>query len=433
MVDRKRHANPGALTATALALYPLAGYQVDLGPVALTLDRLLLFLATLSLFYALLWRKVLVVSAPLLLTVFYVFHITIVSFLFVSELGSDWSSQLINAIFVAVFYLMAFLWVKSPVTPERWIFYVNTIIALTLISFSLYSMHIFLGTGSPATELPFADSIPFVTASSSHRVESGGYVYGNLFRFAMPFSRPQDYGTVSAITAGLIWWCRQNGSIGTIPAVVLVSTLLTSSVLSGSRSTLFPILGALAVGLVMQGLLTRAPGRAGLRVPLLAILYAFAAVSLGLIIDFSVGAFYGAFDRYMLAAPGGHLAVRASAYNEFMQANMISAFVGHGVKAFEYKVGYGSHMSYTTVLYDYGMVGLCVFFGFFIYAWKLWLAVRRRIDAGEASILAGMLVLLMLCHVGYQFQTSIGPWVGLGVVTGILFRHRRDMKYLARL
>ena len=427
MFDRQSFSFTAFFISVSLAVYPLAGYQLLLtGSVGLSLDRLFVFLAILSLIFSFISGEIRRGRMPVLLVSLFVFHVILVSILFANEINTFF----LNMVLVNAYFLIIVLAISNIPVMEKYIIRANKIAAFILIGFGFYSTINFLRTGLPELDLPFVSFIPFIIQKEGELQLSGSSFIGSFIRLTLPFGRPQDYGLATVMTAAILWWGRINSISGRFQSTVLVSTLLVLSILSGSRSIVYSLICAIVFILFIKAKANLRKNSVGYVLKVTqAIVVLFLIIAF---IDFQGN--LEIFDRLIYGSDSSttaHMDYRLYAIQEFDQAGFLNMLLGHGAGGFFARTGVHSHVTFLAILFDYGIIGLLLFISLFVYAYLLWLNVKKRIDVDEASVLGGILVFMFFSHTFYEFTTSTVSWIGLAFVIGILMRRRRGINYAA--
>ncbi|MBE0421905.1 O-antigen ligase family protein [Pseudoalteromonas nigrifaciens] len=234
-----------------------------------------------------------------------------------------------------------------------------------IFAFGLYQMIYILTKGSFPNELPFKPFVaPFV--SENTLMERGGLRMGTAFyRFFLPFGRAQDLaffaGCFSILYIALS--ILLNDLKPRKASVILVLSLFIV-ILTGSRSSQYPFILALSVGVICVFFRAVRTGTVNTK-SLIVIITIFLSIIFFLMInyDFLSDIFL---QRMVDGDYSGHLGVRGEAFDAFSSLDLYHILLGVGHEQYSFWVGNGiyphAHMTPLTFLIEYGVIFGFLFF-----------------------------------------------------------------------
>jgi hypothetical protein len=121
-----------------------------------------------------------------------------------------------------------------------------------------------------------------------------------------------------------------------------------------------------------------------------------------------------------------HLSIRIKIIKEISSSNFINMFFGYGIGGTQKYLGVSSgHMSFATVLYDLGLVGLFSFS--FLWLYPI-IKIIKRSGVGkrpkEIFILSSS-IFLVFCHMFYNATTFVFLWLYLGWCVNYVFESQK--------
>ncbi|MFC1844176.1 O-antigen ligase family protein [Thermodesulfobacteriota bacterium] len=311
----------------------------------------------------------------------------------------------------------------------RFILFSYVITGTFYVFFSSYSFWHFFSTGFPPTDIPFREYLPFDIPTVGHFTEKQGFITGNFMRLALPFSRPQDLGLASAITAfflvGLTALLKTKMKIFTY---VLIFFLVLTVFFAGSRSAIFPAIA----GIIIFWILSEQSHGNSVR----NVVVFFSQIFFLLIISFLLYIFVSGNEEHLIitisrlfsavSSTEAHLNIRQKTFEEFVGLPLFQMLIGNGLGSFPYLFGGVSsgHMTYGTVLIELGVFGLLAFVILFIYIGFNCLKINlRKISLMYRPIVISSIsifFILLLANLFYQFYYSTFQWVALGLIAAII-------------
>lgn len=391
------------LLKSLIVFFSLAVYQISIGGIPLTIDRLILLFSLPAAGYLALKRLNKISLESFFYTLF-IGYALVISTLYGSNFSSYGNMLIVSVMF---FYVSRSFWAVSKMSiPDlKGTIYLLTII---LLSFSLYTLIIYFITSKPPLYLPFEQSFSFISSEGLHVIEEGGFGLGILTRVALPFARPQDLGMTCAILSLILLSKKANTS------KLIFTILFLCLMLSASRSAIFPFLVSLSIFYVIKygwGYFFR---------------LSIISIASTTLIGFTLFAFFGnILDFFLLildsisrvgdifsgSSTDRHFSVRFTTF-EMIFGSLSQTIFGSGIGSFQEKTGFSSaHSTYVTLFHDVGLLGLLFFLTPLITLAQK--AIRYRKIAPEYL---AIVTYIFLAHFLYEVPNLLIFWI----VTGIL-------------
>lgn len=436
----QRPATPGRLLPRLFVLvliaYPFHVYGITLaGGYTLTLDRIILLVAT---YLALL----LAISAPrrLLPTNLVAILIAMICVplfaVLTADAGQGLSSEgILFAVAVSYLSVAVLLGLRNPQIAAS-LHRVPQLLIAALFLFSAYAVGYVYLAGSYPDSYPLADYLGFLEASDTHilRRDGGPALAGRFPRFAMPFGRPQDFGFVAGLAVLLQVWSstvrepRRNISRGAACVTLLG---VAGAFLSGSRSAMLPLLLAAVAGYAWMfagSPFSYLRARGLPRFPAKAATIAAVAVLIAVLLAVVFG------GRDIGTGIYAHLEFRQRAVAEFLEGNTLQKLFGQGPGYVSAQTEIGStHMTYATLLVDYGLFGLSMFAVLLSAACWAWHRCRITLPRPVAAATLGLIVFIITANALYNFTFNMMQWAILGLLIGSLFSRCASRPHKDRL
>lgn len=391
--------------------FPLAVYQIQVGGISVSIDRLIIM-------FALPLASFLVLKSPKKISIESFFYALFIAYaVLISRLyGSDFSSYG-TMLFLSLIYFLVVttLWPVSNMSMSDFKSEIYAII-LVLAAFAFFTVNTFLMTSKPPLELPFQTFLPFVSSSGLHVLEQGGFGLGVLTRVALPFGRPQVFGMTCAILTLLL--LSPNIKASKLPFVVLFVCLS----LSASRSAIFPLIISGSVVYILQFGWAWLLQRLGALLFGLGCLLGIMSLSFPVILEIAsnvIDSLSRLTNVFSGESSGLHLAVRSNAFTYIFESPFQTIF-GSGVGSFQEKSGLSSaHSTYVTFFHDIGLIGLSFFLAPLLFLLKK--SFRFRKSRPEYL---GIVLYIIMAHFLYEVPNIIIFWFVLGYLSAQMRKHK---------
>ncbi len=131
----------------------------------------------------------------------------------------------------------------------------------------------------------------------------------------------------------------------------------------------------------------------------------------------------------------GRISIWTTVYDAFKESSLIDKILGHGYGAVRtLHIGgrsINAHNDYLELLYDYGIIGVCLIVAWIIYLFKVFIRLCRRKSVmlpGYALTLTIFVFLTMLSYLLFQSNIMIFLAFYFGIITGIANANNGEVK-----
>ncbi len=373
------------LLVLALLLSPLSMYRIGLGPINVSIDRVLLLICVLSFLRD--WIRGMRLRAdPLMLC-------CILALFFSAALSLVHRPVSYDALIIVlpplllnltVFWLVANLGGRSPQILSR-LLRAFAAVGLFFVGFAIYTLGVYFVSGELVRDIPFRSLIPLELASAGHIEKASVTPLGG---FSVPrLTLPYSSAPILSVAAGLL------------------SLVCFGAGLAKERRSRFWLALALLLALVAAGTFSRSGFYAmivgyicfftvlGFRSGRLRFLRALWLPSLVAVFILAGVMFYYRISPLQplewiwssrLFASGSvsfaaHLRVRLLAIEILSTSDPLTVMFGYGLGQFREVTGISSaHMTYVTTLFERGVIGFPLTLSLFLY---VGLGIVRRLSA----------------------------------------------------
>ena len=406
------------LVVTLIVLSPLAPYRLELGPLHINLDRLVM-VPTLILIVI----QVLATGRTFLLPwlTFLGFLVSIGITLISSNVDLDLFAMFApGAIYGYSIYLVIHLYAARGTDAQQTVLAALAVVGLAYIAFAIYSIHRMYVVGEPIYDLPLREQLPFPIAEPSgadHMARVG-------FRISLPFANPQTLATVCS-AMGLLFVMQGRRWLSILAILMFGISLATIS-----RTGIYSVVAALAV--VSLGAIIFRPSELTWLIYRLRWVVFFVIVSLVVVTIFVDDSMYNSFDRLFSVLNEsdqyGHVQVRQIAITAWADGNLVENLFGIGYGSFE-NVGmaFRAHMSSLTILVERGLVGLLLAY-WIIVALPVAFILRYLGNVGDPrENLIGLMVSsqIFFANIFYEMYDKPIMWTLIGLLAGMAWPSRR--------
>ncbi len=411
------------LVVALIVLSPLAPYRLELGPLHINLDRLIMA-PTLILIIV----QVLATGRTFLLPwlTFLGLLVSIGITLFSPNVDLDLFAVFApGAIYGYSIYLVIHLYAARGTDAQQTILAALAVVGLAYIAFSIYSIHRMYVLGEVIYDLPLRAQLPFPIAEPSgaeHMARVG-------FRISLPFANPQTLATVTS-AMGLLFVMQGRRWMSVLAILMFGISLATIS-----RTGIYSVVAALAV--VSIGAVIFRPNEVKWLIYRLRWIIFFVIVALVVMTSFADDPMYSSFDRLFSVLNEsdqyGHVLVRRIAVTAWADGNLLENLFGIGYGGFE-NVGLASraHMSSLTILVERGLVGLLLAY-WIIVALPVAFIIRYIGNVGNPrDNLIGLMVSsqIFFANIFYEMYDKPIMWILIGLLAGMAWPSRRTAQPL---
>jgi len=411
------------LVVALIVLSPLAPYRLELGPLHINLDRLIMGPALILIIV-----QVLATGRTFLLPwlTFLGLLVSIGITLFSSNVDLDLLAVFApGAIYGYSIYLVIHLYTARGTDEQQSVLAALAVVGLVYVAFSIYSIHHMYVLREPIFDLPLREQLPFPIAEPSgkeHMARVG-------FRISLPFANPQTLATVTA-AMGLLFVMQGRRWLSILAILMFGISLATIS-----RTGIYSVVAALAV--VSFGAVIFRPSELTWLIYRLRWIIFFVIVALVVVTSFVDDEMYSSFDRLFSVLNEsdqyGHVRVRQIAITAWADGNLVEKFVGIGYGSFE-NVGmaFRAHMSSLTILVERGLVGLLLAY-WIIVALPVAFIIRYLGNVGNPrDNLIGLMVSsqIFFANIFYEMYDKPIMWILIGLLAGMAWPSRRTEQSL---
>lgn len=419
----QREKNSALLWIVVLfvAFNPLAIYRLDFGSgMKLSIDRSLFFIGTGLFMAAILIRYKIKRHGFLFFALIWINLVSVIigaTPLFVPSefIQSKLSMLILN---FAIFYLV-FDICRNNEKALRYVLYSFLAVGLLYIIFSIYTLYSFFFLGKPPTDIPFREYIPFKIADPGHIAEAEKFRLGDLTRLTLPFGTPPHLSMAASITALMLFnlVATIQGAFKKNMVKLIIIVLFGVTLFSGSRSGIL----SLIIGLFVFSLLYwKHFGVSKLKIlfAILGLMLLLLTLLAGLV-EVNLGPLQFVINRFMEASSTGHLSVRLTTLESFINYPFYKVLIGSGIGSFPYLLGISSgHMTYGTLLVERGLLGLSSFVFIFMYIglYLIKIPIKKIHKSHKIWVITTIscLCLIMVGNLFYEFYYITPMWVALG-------------------
>jgi len=413
------------IVVALIVLSPLAPYRLELGPLHINLDRLVMVPALILIIV-----QVLATGRTFLLPwlTFLGFLVSIGITLFSPSVDFDLLAVYApNAIYGYAVYLVMHLYTARGSDAQQTVLAALAVVGLVYIAFSIYSIHHLYVLREPIYDLPLRQQLPFPIAEPS-----GAEHMGKVgLRIALPFGNPQTLATVTA-AMGLLFVMQGRRWLSILAILMFGVSLATIS-----RTGIYSVLAALAV--VSVGAIIFRPNEVKWLIYRLRWIIFFVIVSLVVVTSFVDDKMYSSFDRLFSVMNEsdqyGHVYIRQVAVAAWADGNLVEKFFGIGYGGFENAgEAFRAHMSSLTILVERGLVGLLLAY-WIIIALPVAFILRYLGNVGNPrENLIGLMVSshIFFANIFYELYDKPIMWTLIGLLAGMAWPSPRTAQSLLR-
>ncbi len=411
------------IVVALIVLGPLAPYRLELGPLHVNLDRLVMIPALILIIV-----RVLATGRTFLLPwlTFLGLLVSIGITLFSPNVDVNLLAVYApNAIYGYTVYLVIHLYTARGADAQQTVLTALAVAGLAYIVFSIYSIHHLYVLREPLYDLPFREQLPFPIAEPSgakHLAKIG-------LRIALPFGTPQTLATVTS-ALGLLFVMQGRRWLSILAILMFGISLATIS-----RTGIYSVVAALAV--MSTGAIIFRPKEMGWLIYRLRWIVFSVIVSLVVVTIFVDDKMYSSFDRLFSVLNQsdqyGHVYIRQVALDAWADGNLVEKFFGIGYGGFENAgEAFRAHMSSLTILVERGLVGLLLAY-WIIVALPVAFMIRYLGNVGNPrDNLIGLMVSsqIFFANIFYELYDKPIMWTLIGLLAGMAWPSRRTAQPL---
>ena len=411
------------IVVALIVLGPLAPYRLELGPLHVNLDRLVMIPALILIIV-----RVLATGRTFLLPwlTFLGLLVSIGITLFSPNVDVNLLAVYApNAIYGYTVYLVIHLYTARGADAQQTVLTALAVAGLAYIAFSIYSIHHLYVLREPLYDLPFREQLPFPIAEPSgakHLAKIG-------LRIALPFGTPQTLATVTS-ALGLLFVMQGRRWLSILAILMFGISLATIS-----RTGIYSVVAALAV--MSTGAIIFRPKEMGWLIYRLRWIVFSVIVSLVVVTIFVDDQLYSSFDRLFSVLNQsdqyGHVYIRQVALDSWADGSLVEKFFGIGYGGFENAgEAFRAHMSSLTILVERGLVGLLLAY-WIIVALPVAFMIRYLGNVGNPrDNLIGLMVSsqIFFANIFYELYDKPIMWTLIGLLAGMAWPSRRTAQPL---
>ena len=400
------------IVVALIVLSPLAPYRLELGPLHINLDRLVMVPALILIIV-----QVLATGRTFLLPwlTFLGLLVSIGITLFSSNVDFDLLAVYApSAIYGYAVYLVIHLYTARGADAQQIVLTALAVVGLIYIAYSIYSIHHLYVLREPIFDLPLRQQLPFPIAEPS-----GAEHMGKVgFRISLPFGTPPTLATVCS-ALGLLFVMQGRRWLSLLAILMFGVSLATIS-----RTGIYSVVAALAV--LTLGATVFRPNELKWLIYRLRWLIFFVIVALVIVTSFVDDEMYSSFERLFSVLNQsdqyGHVYIRKVALAAWADGSLVEKFVGIGYGGFE-NVGlaHRAHMSSLTILVERGLVGLLLAY-WIIVALPVAFIVKYLGNVGDPTEnLIGLMVSsqIFFANIFYEMYDKPIMWILIGLLAGM--------------
>ncbi len=411
------------IVVALIVLGPLAPYRLELGPLHVNLDRLVMIPALILIIV-----RVLATGRTFLLPwlTFLGLLVSIGITLFSPNVDVNLLAVYApNAIYGYTVYLVIHLYTARGADAQQTVLTALAVAGLAYIVFSIYSIHHLYVLREPLYDLPFREQLPIPIAEPSgarHLAKVG-------LRITLPFGTPQTLATVTS-ALGLLFVMQGRRWLSILAILMFGISLATIS-----RTGIYSVVAALAV--MSTGAIIFRPKEMGWLIYRLRWIVFSVIVSLVVVTIFVDDQLYSSFDRLFSVLNQsdqyGHVYIRQVALDSWADGSLVEKFFGIGYGGFENAgEAFRAHMSSLTILVERGLVGLLLAY-WIIVALPVAFMIRYLGNVGNPrDNLIGLMVSsqIFFANIFYELYDKPIMWTLIGLLAGMAWPSRRTAQPL---
>lgn len=381
----------------------LAIYRIPIGPINISIDRILFLPSLLIIFGYYLKKGFLNYILYALLLILFVSTILNISYL-------KESFTFIPSYVLCLFYF----WIAAQYSTFQNSIHLNRIINFSfwiILIFSIYGFYYRYVLGEIYFSYPLKNFLGNLS-NDEHKINMIRY-----YRLFFPLSSAPRLGFVAAL---IFLYNKFYQNISKYNRVVNYGSILVL-LLTISRGPIIALLLSLYGGYFFKDFKENRLSRQ------FKIIFAgISTLVLFTILFLNFKEDLGMFERFFRFATdkadnsvSGHLGIRMAVIHEMFSGNILDLFFGHGIGLFAYLTGTSSaHSTYFTIFYEQGLLGLIIMLGIFLSL--VLMAIKNYLNNPIDENLGLLIIALyfFLIHLAYDATTTFPLWVFLGIIWG---------------